>query len=311
MIGIDVGGANVKLIDDDGIHLHYCPLWEGAPLKELLEAHKKTGDELAVVVMSGELADCFSNKMQGITFIVNTVKNVFPGARFYGMDGLFHDEAVPELAAANWLASADFLRERYPSFVLLDVGSTTADIIPLADFNHLNGLTDLKRLQKGFLLYTGMLRTPVATLISSVSLDGIHTAVSTEYFASTADVHLVLQHITSSDYSCDTADKKDKTRAAALRRLAHVVCADLEEIGEPGAVQIAEQCWDRQRTLICEQVRRVARDYHATGVITAGIGAPLFAQACGGRDLRLELGPVADALPAYAIREVARRSGLQ
>ena len=83
----------------------------------------------------------------------------------------------------------------------------------------LTGLTDLKRLQKGYLRYTGMLRTPVATLISSVRLDGIETPVSTEYFASTADVHLVLNHISPADYVCDTADKKEKTRASALRSL--------------------------------------------------------------------------------------------
>ncbi len=310
MIGIDVGGANVKLVDDDGVHLHYCPLWEGAPLVELLQAYKKPGQDRAAVVMSGELADCFSSKMEGIAFIVSTIKTVFPDAWFYGMDSHFHREPVPELAAANWLVSADFLRARYPASVLLDIGSTTADIIPLADFNSLTGLTDLKRLQKGYLRYTGMLRTPVATLISSVRLDGIETPVSTEYFASTADVHLVLNHISPADYVCDTADKKEKTRASALRRLARVVCADLEEIGEPGAMQIAQQCWDRQRTLIGDQVRQVSRESGATDVIVAGIGAPLFARECGGRDLTLELGPVADALPAYAVREVALRSNI-
>ncbi|MEN6444352.1 MAG: hydantoinase/oxoprolinase family protein [Methanoregula sp.] len=309
MIGIDVGGANVKLVDDDGVHLHYCPLWEGAPLAELLRTHKKPGHDRATVVMSGELADCFSGKAEGIRFIVNAVKSVFPDAWFYGMDGQFHRDAVPELAAANWLASADFLRERYPSSVLLDIGSTTADIIPLAGFHRLLGLTDLKRLQKGYLVYTGMLRTPVATLISSVSLDGTRTPVSTEYFASTADVHLVLNHITPTDYVCDTADKKEKTRVSSLRRLARVVCADLEEIGEQGAVQIAEQCWERQRALICDQVQQVATGSGAADVIVAGIGAPLFARACRGRDLTQELGAAADALPAYAVREIFKRAG--
>ena len=84
--------------------------------------------------MSGELADCFESKMEGISFIVNAVKNAFHSARFYGTDGQFHDNAVPQLAAANWLASADYLRAEYPDAVLLDIGSTTADIIPLACF---------------------------------------------------------------------------------------------------------------------------------------------------------------------------------
>ena len=39
MIGIDVGGANLKVVDDTGPHLHYCPLWEGAPLTTLLNKY--------------------------------------------------------------------------------------------------------------------------------------------------------------------------------------------------------------------------------------------------------------------------------
>ena len=70
MIGIDVGGANLKVVDDEGVHIHYCPLWEGAPLTDLLRPVRKTGRMPAAVVMSGELADCFENKMQGISFIV-------------------------------------------------------------------------------------------------------------------------------------------------------------------------------------------------------------------------------------------------
>jgi probable H4MPT-linked C1 transfer pathway protein len=212
---------------------------------------------------------------------------------------------VPQLAAANWLASEAYLREDYPDAVLLDIGSTTADIIPLAGFASLPGLSDLHRLQKGYLLYTGMLRGNVATLFPSVSLDGVKTPVSSEYFATSADVHLVLNHIRADQYSCDTPDKKEKTRAASLRRLARVVCADLEEIGEPGALQIAEQFWEAQRNLVCDQVRQVAADAGARQIIIAGIGAPLFARELGGTDLTRILGPVADALPAHAVRELA------
>jgi probable H4MPT-linked C1 transfer pathway protein len=132
MIGIDVGGANLKVVDnDEQVHLHYCPLWEGAAITGLLKPYARTADEPAAVVMSGELADCFLNKMQGISFIVSAVREAFPRARFYGTDAAFHTGPVPELAAANWLASADLLSARYPDAVLLDVGSTTADIIPL------------------------------------------------------------------------------------------------------------------------------------------------------------------------------------
>jgi hypothetical protein len=310
MIGIDVGGANLKVVDDEEIvHIHYCPLWDGAPIANLLRPYAKS-DSYAAVVMSGELADCFLNKMQGISFIVEAVREAFPDARFYGTDAAFHTQAVPELAAANWLASADFLCSRFPDAVLLDVGSTTADIIPLTRFDRLKGLTDLTRLQYGYLVYTGMLRTNIATLVRSVDLDGIETPVSTEYFATSADAHLVLGNITLDQYNCDTPDKKEKTIEASLRRLARVVCSDLEEIGNRGALQIAAKFWEEQRRLILTKTAFAASASGATRVIVAGIGAPLFAREIGGIDLTDELGPVADALPAYAVREIARRGGL-
>jgi hypothetical protein len=305
MIGIDVGGANLKVVDDAGVHIHYCPLWERAPVTELLLPYAAGGDGSASVVMSGELADCFDTKLQGISFIVGAVRNAFPRARFYGTDARFHDRAVRELAAANWLASADFLRSRYPDAVLLDIGSTTADIIPLNRFDSLKGLTDTKRLQAGYLLYTGVLRTSVPTLLRSVDLDGVPTPVSTEYFAASADVHLVLGHITPDLYTCDTPDGNEKTREASLRRLARVVCADLYEIGKEGAEAIAEQFWGIQRDMICSQIKKIVQSTGSKKIIVAGIGAPLFARELGGTDLTGELGQAADALPAFAVREIA------
>jgi (4-(4-[2-(gamma-L-glutamylamino)ethyl]phenoxymethyl)furan-2-yl)methanamine synthase len=307
MIGIDVGGANLKVVDEAGAHIHYCPLWEKAPITEILLPYAKGRSDTAAVVMSGELADCFSNKMQGIAFIAGAVKKAFPHARFYGMDARFHAGAVPDLAAANWLASADYLRDLFPRAVLLDIGSTTADIIPLNRFDTLKGLTDTLRLQKGNLLYTGMLRTSIPTLLHSVDLQGIRTPVSTEYFAASADAHLVLGHITPGMYSCDTPDRKEKTVQASLRRLARVVCADLEEIGETGARQIAAQFWHTQREMICDQVRNICRESGAAEIVVAGIGAPLFARELGGTDLTREIGDRADALPALSVREVAIR----
>jgi (4-(4-[2-(gamma-L-glutamylamino)ethyl]phenoxymethyl)furan-2-yl)methanamine synthase len=309
MIGIDVGGANVKIVDDRGVHIHYCPLWEHAPITSQLDQSGVSSDDEAVVVMSGELADCFFNKMEGISFIVDAVKKAFPYARFYGTDDRFHTRAVPQLAAANWLASASFLKEEYPDAVLLDIGSTTADIIPLCRFADLKGLTDLMRLQKGYLVYSGMLRGNISTLLQSVVLDGIPTLTSSEYFAISADAHLALGHITPADYTCDTPDRKEKTLDASLKRLARVVCADLEEIGKKGALQIAGQFWECQRERICGEVQKIAKESGCGEIIVAGIGAHLFAQELNGTDLNRELGDVADALPAFAVREIAMRGG--
>ncbi len=307
MIGIDIGGANVKFATDEGVDTVYCPLWEGAPLAGVLSRHRDAGGE-AAVVMSGELADCFRTKSEGVAWITRTVREVFPEALFYGTDGRFHDSPVPALAAANWLASAAFLHARDPEGLLVDMGSTTTDIIPLASLSPLYGLTDLLRLQKGYLVYTGLLRTTIPAAIRSVFLGGVPTPVSAEQFSISADAHLVLGHIGETDYSCDTPDRNGRDRICCLRRLARVVCADLEEIGAEGALQVAEAFWDMQREVIRHSVTRVMEESGACRIYTAGTGSGLLASTLGGTDLSLEIGPAATALPAFAVREVLRRS---
>ena len=308
MIGIDVGGANLKLVDGNRVTIQYCPLWEDAPLTDLLQAFRAAhpGPD-AAVVMSGELADCFGTKMEGIRFIVQSVQEAYPDAIFYGIDGAFHREPLSQLAAANWLASADYLHTRYPRAVLLDIGSTTTDIIPLPEFSRLLGLTDLDRLQRGYLLYTGLLRTSLSTQILSVKVKGAETPTCAEHFAIAADAHLVLGHITPRTYTCETPDRGEKNVGAALRRLARVVCADLDEIGPDGAMEIARQFWEAQRDRIRTAADRVVGECGADSIVVAGIGSSLFARELGGRDLAREMGAVSDALPAYAVKEVASR----
>ena len=303
MIGIDVGGANLKIADERGAVVEYCPLWTGAPLADLLGPY--AGEE-AAVVMSGELADCFSSKAEGIAFIVDAVRSILPAARFYGTDGRFHDGADPSLAAANWLASADWLRRDYPKAVLLDVGSTTADIVPLGAFDRLVGLTDLERLQRGYLLYTGMLRTTVPAIVRAVEIGGLRTPVASEHFAQSADVYLALGRIGPGDYTCPTPDGGPKTREGALRRLARVVCADLAEIGEAEALSVAGQIRAAQTGEVAGAVAAAVAGATAREIVVAGIGARVFAEVVGGTALPPS---IADALPAHAVRALALGSG--
>ncbi|HTY14099.1 MAG TPA: hydantoinase/oxoprolinase family protein [Methanoregulaceae archaeon] len=306
LVGIDVGGANVKIVAGNEVFIHYCPLWSKAPLKDLLHTHQ-SGADRAAVVMSGELADCFINKIEGIRWICSQVSDAFPGAVFYGTDARFHQGPVRELAAANWLVSADFLRERYPESVLVDIGSTTTDIIPLSRFDNLLGLGDLERLQRGYLLYTGMLRTTIPALVRSVTIDGNDTPVSSEYFACSGDAHLLLGHIDPKNYTTATPDGKGTDLDATRRRLARVVCADPEEIGTDGIARIALAFCRAQEDLISAGIRRVCNESGSSSVIFAGTGAQFYARNLGGTDLSGELGPYAAALPAFSVREVAKR----
>ena len=265
---------------------------------------------MLAVVMSGELADGFFKQKPKVSpSLLMLLEKHFPDAVFYGTDAAFHTKACPELAAANWLASVDLLRRTYPKGMMLDIGSTTADIVPFAEFDNLINMTDTLRLQAGYLVYTGMLRTPVVTLANSAEIDGIPTPFSTEYFACSGDAHFVLGHIGVNEYSSATPDGKEVSPEACLRRLARTVCADLEEIGEDGALNIAASFWNAQRNRVCSAVEKVRNDVGADILLTGGIGSSVFAPLIEGIDLTATLGMPADALPAYAVREIAALSG--
>lgn len=305
MIGIDVGGANLKIADGKEAKIEYCPLWEGADLYSKLAPYRH---ERAAVVITGELADCFLNRMDGITRIVTAVRKAIPSALFYGMDARFHSEAVPQLAAANWLASADLLIEGHQGEILVDMGSTTTDIIPLFDLHHLLGLSDLQRLQRRYLVYTGLLRTPVAAMVSSLSIAGIRTPVSSELFAIAADVHRILGHISDEEYTCPAPDGRGKSYQASIRRLSRMVCADPEEIGTEAVHGMASEIWERQLACIRSAIGHVISATGAEEIITAGTGSRILARELGGKDLADEIGIFAEVLPAYAVREVALRN---
>lgn len=79
-IGIDIGGANTKVASSDSeiTELLYIPLWKDTTLPSALKelANRLRPDGLAVV-MTGELADCFVDKEEGIKFIMDAVNNAF------------------------------------------------------------------------------------------------------------------------------------------------------------------------------------------------------------------------------------------
>jgi probable H4MPT-linked C1 transfer pathway protein len=285
IIGIDIGGANTKIASADGeiIELHYIPLWKNTTLPEALEeiADRLQPDKVSVV-MTGELADCFVDKNAGIDFIMRSVNNAFDSEiRYIDNRGLFYEESesLRELAAANWAASANLIGTETGDCIFVDVGSTTSDIIPIKDGKHRAGFTDYSRLVRSELVYAGTLRTNLAYLLKDVNVAEGKCRVASELFANTADAYLLLGDIGEETYICETADGAGKSRTDAMRRLARVVCADLNEISPEEIYHIAKQVKERQIELLCEAISQVAEINELDRIVSAGIGEFLIRDA--------------------------------
>ncbi len=221
--------------------------------------------DLIALTMTAELADCFPSKASGVEFIVHSVTTACPGipVRVWMTSGEFAtaEEAFdfPLLvAASNWNALATWAGRaagRGPA-LLIDIGSTTTDLIPIFDgLPATEGNTDFSRLQHHELIYTGVLRTPVCAMLQSSVIDGVKTPVAAELFATAMDVHIVLGNIPEQPELTDTADGRPATRAACLNRLAHMLCGDTEELNESDIHQLAESAANSQRIQILNATR--------------------------------------------------------
>ena len=285
-IGIDIGGANTKVASEDGriTEIHYLPLWKNAKLPELLSRiSERVGPDSVGVVMTGELADGFDSKAQGIRFICNAVDGAFPDSRIYYLNNRCEsvERYDASLAAANWAASAGLLAHDYDC-LFVDLGSTTTDLIPIKKGVLLAGRTDFERLQRDELIYSGVLRTNLTSLLDRVVLEGTGCRISSELFAITADVHLLLGRIAAEDYTCETPDHAGTAISDSIRRIARVVCADPLEIGEPAVYAIAEQVQRIQVQTLRGAIESVMDLHGLDRVIGTGLGEFLIKDAVSG-----------------------------
>ena len=135
----------------------------------------------------------------------------------------------------------------------------------------------------GELVYTGSLRTNVAAIVNAIPVRDDLARVSSELFAQSADVHLVLGNISAEEYAVETADGKEKTRKAAMARLARVVCADTEMLSDQEIVRIAQYVHDKQVEQIADGLIQVRNRLAKNGVrnlaaVVTGLGRNFLAR---------------------------------
>lgn len=286
IIGLDIGGANTKIASFDGTlaELHYLPLWKNTRLPEILkEISERLQPEKVAVVMTGELADCFKNKEEGIRFIKDSVDSAFGFSKvsYINNMGRFQSgtDSLRDLAAANWAASARLIGAEIGDCIFVDVGSTTSDIIPIISGEHKAGLTDFERLKRGELVYSGILRTNLAAILRRIKVEQGWCRTASELFATSADVYLLLGDIDEDMYACETADGAGRRKIDAMRRIARLVCADLSEIKEKDIYEIAVQVKEKQISILTQALFEVAERNGLDRIAAAGLGEFLIKEA--------------------------------
>lgn len=331
-LGLDIGGANLKAADGQGFALSRpFALWQRpgelpAALVELLAASPPA--KAIAVTMTGELADCFLTKAEGVKAIVDAVAQAAADrpVSIYLTNGTWcpPEQAVrrPLLAAAsNWHALAVFAGRfaAHETALLIDIGSTTCDLIPLAAGRPAAcGSTDPERMALGELVYTGIERSPVCAVRDSVPWRGRSCPVAQELFATMRDVYLLLGDLPEQPDCTATADGRPATQAFAHVRLARSICADGEMLSRDETLAMARAFAQAQLELLSEAADRVIdRLPERPGtVVLAGAGEFLARRVIESLKLSSRivslsetLGPaVSRVAPAHALAVLARET---
>jgi (4-(4-[2-(gamma-L-glutamylamino)ethyl]phenoxymethyl)furan-2-yl)methanamine synthase len=284
---VDIGGANTKAARLDGASLRTVSrpfeVWRDreALADVLREVVAEVGPARAVAItMTAELSDAFRTKREGVAFVLDAAEEAFgePSVLTTAGELVSVDAARDrpwDVAAANWVATALAVADAHPDALLVDVGSTTADIVPIADGRvAATGHNDLERLAAGELVYTGVLRTNLAAIAPRVPVRGGWCPVASEYFAISGDVHLVLGNIAPDAYDCHTPDGRAATVAFARERIARLVCSDVDQLDEDEVDAIAAFLYGEQLRQLENAARRVHRPLARDApVVAVGSGA--------------------------------------
>jgi probable H4MPT-linked C1 transfer pathway protein len=293
-LGWDVGGAHLKAcLLADGLLRDVaqwpCPLWQG--MQHLQDAiglararWRDAWDAGAghAATMTGEMVDLFADRARGVARIAGELAQslgpslvLFDGAADWRLpqDAELHWRSI---ASANWRATARLLAARVGDSVLVDIGSTTTDLVPLrAGRVVASGASDAERLASGELVYQGVVRTPLCALGPRVHWRGRSVNVMNEFFATTADVYRLTGELAPAHDQAATADGRGKDAGATRARLARMVGCDAADAGEEPWLALATWWKEAQLRELQEQLARVCAN--------AGLGseAPVLGAGCG------------------------------
>ncbi|WP_181706925.1 hydantoinase/oxoprolinase family protein [Chthonobacter rhizosphaerae] len=311
-IGWDIGGAHLKAARVEGgrvvaVAQEPCALWQG--LDRLEAAFDAIGARLGAAplnpaTMTGELVDLFDSRAAGVDALAAVAARRLAGVSIYAADRGFVSplEAarhVDAIASANWHATAALVGARLADALLVDMGSTTTDVIPvLAGRVAARGRTDAGRMEAGELVYTGATRTPLMAVAIRVPVAGRWTTLMAEHFATMADANRLLGRLADGDDQHGTADGRGKSVPESRLRLSRMTGRDVADLPEAAWTALARAFAEAQvrsvhdAALLCLSALSLP---DAAPVVSCGIGRAAVADVAA--RLGRPLAPVEDLVP--------------
>lgn len=302
-IGWDIGGVHLKAARAENGRV-VDAIQAASPLRLGLERLAQSFSDVKarigsadhhIITMTGELADTFLCRIEGVERLCEMAVHQLAPARlsvyagragFIGPDNV--DIHIEDIASANWFASGSLIARVRRTALLVDIGSTTTDVVPVVGGRVVaRGYTDEQRLAVGELIYTGLVRSFLMAITDRVPWRGRWSALINENFANMADVYRILETLPDHTDQMATADGRPKSIEASRARMARIVGCDANEADDAAWTALAQ--WFAE-----EQIRMVM---DGAMLVISGSGLPADAPIMGA------------GIGEGVARELARRLG--
>ena len=293
IVGWDIGGANLKasIINFKNYKIKsnqiYCPIWLNIEnlRKSIICIKNNFGHcDYHAVTMTAELVDVFKNKKIGVKKIIELFCKIFPEKKvfFYSKNANFlkRKDAIlnhDNVSSMNWHASATFISKHIKNCMLVDIGSSTTDIVPIKNKEIIvKGFNDSERLSNGELIYFGVLRTPITSVVKKIHFKRKKQILIQENFADIADVYRVLNKLPKNMDVISTQDKKPKNPVASARRIARLLAKDYEDEKFKEWKKISIEIESAQKKIILNAIQKIKKKIFKNSVPIIGLGVGSF-----------------------------------
>ncbi len=302
ILGWDLGGAHTKaaLIDHRGrvdtVIQIPCPLWQGmeyldAGIDSVVRQINPDSGLKHAITMTGELVDLFADRATGVKALIDAMSRRFPRAElavYGGAAGFLSPQSaidhVSQVASANWLATASWSANCLSEGLLVDVGSTTTDLIPFADKRVLAcDYSDHQRLAGQSLIYTGVVRTPLMAVADKVPFAGEWVYLMAEHFATTADIYRLNGDLPDGADLLPSADNGEKSDIGSARRVARMLGLDLDAADLDGWRRVTRYIAEQQLRQVADACERILSRPGLSPdapLVGAGVGRFLVERVC-------------------------------
>ena len=231
-LGIDIGGAHIKLVGLDKetkiILVKYIKFYFWKKKEKLSKVFDfinsiSSPNTKIGITLTAELCDIFETRLDGFKKIYSECKRLKNKFFFYtsSKEVFTVKSNTKKIISMNWHATGKFISRNLNDAIVVDFGSTTTDIICIKNKIIKNlGFDDFSRLKNNELIYTGLTRTPIFGVMNELILNGINYPLIPEFFSSMSDVYRINKSLDKVLDIDDTADNTEKNLNQSFIRVA-------------------------------------------------------------------------------------------